>query len=40
MAGMNPDLLQIFERQGGVATSSQILGHTTRYDFEAVLKRK
>ncbi|KUI38977.1 hypothetical protein AU195_22155 [Mycobacterium sp. IS-1496] len=37
---MNPDLLQIFERQGGVATSGQILSHTSRYEFDAVLKRK
>jgi hypothetical protein len=40
MAGMNPDLLQIFERQGGVATSGQILRHTSRYEFKAALERK
>lgn len=38
MAAMKPALQRIFDRQGGVATSGQILAVTSRYEFEAVLK--
>lgn len=39
MAAMDAAVQQIFDRQGGVATSGQILAVTSRYEFEAVLKR-
>ncbi|MCV7414000.1 hypothetical protein [Mycolicibacterium litorale] len=37
---MDEALQRIFDRQGGVATSGQILAVTSRYEFEAVVKRK
>jgi hypothetical protein len=35
---MNTELDRLFNRQGGVATSGQILTHLTRKGFEAELK--
>lgn len=37
---MNATLEQLFDQQGGVATSGQILAIVSRYEFEAVLKRQ
>ncbi|MGE2715385.1 hypothetical protein ACQI4L_15110 [Mycolicibacterium litorale] len=37
---MDPTVQQLFDQQGGVATSGQILAVTSRYEFEAVVKRK
>ncbi|MFS0897015.1 hypothetical protein [Mycolicibacterium litorale] len=36
---MDAAVQQLFDRQGGVATSGQILAVTSRYEFEAVIKR-
>jgi hypothetical protein len=40
MAAMDVALQEIFDRQGGVATSGQILTVVSRYEFETVVKRK
>lgn len=40
MAAMDTALQRMFDEQGGVATSGQILAIATRYEFEAVLKSK
>lgn len=40
MADVNTALIELFDRQGGVATSNQILSLASRYEFEAVLKAK
>jgi hypothetical protein len=37
---MNATLMQLFDQQGGVATSRQILAAISRYEFESVLKTK
>ncbi|WP_326545915.1 hypothetical protein QGN32_19465 [Mycolicibacterium sp. ND9-15] len=37
---MDAALKQLFEEQGGVATSGQILAVVPRYEFESVLKRR
>ena len=34
---MDPELVELFEKQGGVATSGQILARTTRRRFEAAI---
>ncbi len=40
IAVMDATLKQLFDHQGGVATSGQILSATTRYEFESVLQTK
>jgi Protein of unknown function (DUF559) len=37
---MDATLQQVFDEQGGVATSGQILTHVSRYKFESDLKRR
>ncbi|CQD05575.1 hypothetical protein A5731_24980 [Mycolicibacterium conceptionense] len=34
---MNPQLMQLFDEQGGVATSGQILAHITRHAFQSAV---
>jgi len=36
---MNPELAELFENQGGVATTGQILARTTRRQFDAAVNR-
>lgn len=40
MAAMDAALKQLFDAQGGVATSGQILALVSRYEFESVLKTR